>query len=56
MSMRGAIVRQFGKPGGLLGRLVGFVMSVNPRSTSKLRCLDETSTPRRGKKPTAYHV
>ena len=26
------------------------------RSTPKRRCPDETSTPRRGKKPTAYHV
>src|SRR6266511_947672 len=44
MSMRSTIVRQFGEPSGLLGRLVGFVMKVRPsnrrRSMLTLELLD----------------
>jgi len=44
VSIRSAIVRQFGNPTGLLGRLVGFVMTVRPsnrrRSALTLERLD----------------
>jgi ubiquinone/menaquinone biosynthesis C-methylase UbiE len=44
MSVRSAILRQFGKPSGLLGALAGFIMSARPsnraRNLATLRLLD----------------